>query len=258
MSEPMIHPETGAILRRRKRMETVTYQGQSRTVEVEGWFPDDGGDGLLVGADSKPLDDALAEMKCGYIPGYSHKLDAETVASRYSYLGPCLTPAEVESRVSQARRDALEEAAKVAKDYALKLEDMAELSPYPHIKREHEGRSWVAQTIAAAIRALSDTPSDTYISEAEQERDEFFNRLGRVTEELRLPMDATASRIIEAVRERVDNEREACASVSVKVEVPEGAENWTPLEAWEEALLVFDEAFRDAIRGRALKGEGDE
>jgi hypothetical protein len=31
-------------------------------------------------------------------------------------------------------------------------------------------------------------------------------------------MDATASRIIEAIRERVDNEREACASVSVKVE----------------------------------------
>jgi hypothetical protein len=64
----MIHPETGAILRRRKRTETITYQGQSRTVEVEGWFPDDDGDGVLVGADSKPLDDALAEMKCGW-PG---------------------------------------------------------------------------------------------------------------------------------------------------------------------------------------------
>ena len=106
--------------------------------------------------------------------------------------------------------------------------------------------------IAAAIRALSDTPPGTYASEAEQERDEFFNRLGRVTEELRLPMYATASRIIEAIRERVDNEREACASVSVHLKVPEGAENWTPLEAWEEALIVFDGAFRDAIRSRAL------
>jgi len=72
----------------------------------------------------------------------------------WRYIGPCLTPAEVDARVQQARRDALEEAAQVAKGYALKLEDMAELSPYPHVKREHEGRSWVAQTIAAAIRAL--------------------------------------------------------------------------------------------------------
>ena len=28
-------------------------------------------------------------------PGYSHNLDAVTVAARYSYLGPVLTPAEV-------------------------------------------------------------------------------------------------------------------------------------------------------------------
>jgi hypothetical protein len=68
MSGTTIHPKTGAILRRRKRTETITYQGQSRTVEVEGWFPDGDGDGILVGADSKPLDDALAEMKCGW-PG---------------------------------------------------------------------------------------------------------------------------------------------------------------------------------------------
>jgi len=63
MSETMTHPETGAMLRRRNRMETVIYQGQSLTVEVEGWLPDDDGDGILVGADSKPLDDALAEMR---------------------------------------------------------------------------------------------------------------------------------------------------------------------------------------------------
>ncbi len=63
MSDTIIHPETGAILRRRKRMETVTHQGQSRTVEVTGWFPDGDGDGILVGADMKPLDDALAEMR---------------------------------------------------------------------------------------------------------------------------------------------------------------------------------------------------
>ena len=43
--ETMIHPETGATLRRRKRLETITYMDQTRVVEVEGWFPEDDGDG---------------------------------------------------------------------------------------------------------------------------------------------------------------------------------------------------------------------
>ncbi|MFN8996544.1 MAG: hypothetical protein ACK5X3_23170 [Pseudomonadota bacterium] len=93
--------------------------------------------------------------------------------------------------------------------------------------------------------------SGEHLSEAEQERDEFFNRLGRITEYLDLPVDATAQRIIETICERVENEREACASVEVRVIVPEGAETWTPLEAWEEAIIAFDEAFRYAIRAAA-------
>ena len=87
-------------------------------------------------------------------------------------------------------------------------------------------------------------------SEAEAERDELFNRLGRVTSELGLSMDCTASRIIEAIYEKVDDEREACASVELRVEVPEGADQWTPLDAWEEALTLAVTAFRDAIRAR--------
>lgn len=177
--------------------------------------------------------------------------------------------------VAKAKREALEEAAREIAKLKAAIEeiaryhdthaahyetgerrfktyaDLAEAARFAQAAEAHKQR-------AAAIRALSATPPGTYTSEAEQERDEFFNRLGRITEELRLPMDATASRIIEAIRERVDNERDACASISVQVKVPDGAETWTPLEAWEEALLVFDEAFRDAIRSRALKGEGDE
>lgn len=171
------------------------------------------------------------------------------------YIGPCPTPAEVDARVKEARREALEKAAVVA-------EGRYELwhMPHPDDARPFEvcDDASACRDIAAAIRALSATPPGTYTSEAEQERDEFFNRLGRITEELRLPMDATASRIIEAIRERVNNERDACASISVQVKVPDGAETWTPLEAWEEALLVFDDAFRDAIRSRAMKGEGDD
>ncbi len=46
---------------------------------------------------------------------------AKTNIEKYEYLGPALTPAEVEARVAQARRDALEDCAKwhdeVASEY---------------------------------------------------------------------------------------------------------------------------------------------
>jgi len=63
----MVHPETGATLRRSRSIETVTYMGISKQVEIEGWFPDDGGDGVLIGEDSAPLDAVLAEMKLEYL-----------------------------------------------------------------------------------------------------------------------------------------------------------------------------------------------
>ena len=64
--ETMIHPETGALLRRRKRREVVAYMDLTRVVEVTGWFPEDDGDGVLLGADAAPFDQALAEMKAEY------------------------------------------------------------------------------------------------------------------------------------------------------------------------------------------------
>jgi HTH-type transcriptional regulator/antitoxin MqsA len=70
--ETMIHPESGALLRRRKRLETITYMDQTRVVEVEGWFPEDDGDGVLLGADAAPLDAALAEMKAEYAASVKH------------------------------------------------------------------------------------------------------------------------------------------------------------------------------------------
>jgi hypothetical protein len=177
----------------------------------------------------------------------------------YIYLGPCLTPAEVDARVAAAHKEWLAELnhdTDALMEAARRLEELHKNHKYkPETGEGSEHDTGYYRAIAegvAHIRALSGTPPGTYTNEAEQERDEFFNRLGRITEELNLPMDATASRIIEAVRERVDNEREECASVSVKVVVPDGAETWTPLEAWEGALLVFDEAFRNAIRSRAL------
>jgi HTH-type transcriptional regulator/antitoxin MqsA len=44
--ETMIHPETGALLRRRKRREVVAFMDLTRVVQVTGWFPEDDGDGV--------------------------------------------------------------------------------------------------------------------------------------------------------------------------------------------------------------------
>jgi HTH-type transcriptional regulator/antitoxin MqsA len=70
--ETMIHPETGATLRRRKRREVVAYMDLTRIVQVTGWFPEDDGDSVLLGADAAPLDAALAEMKAEYAASVKH------------------------------------------------------------------------------------------------------------------------------------------------------------------------------------------
>jgi hypothetical protein len=64
--QTMIHPETGALLSRRRRMETVQYMGLSRTVEVEAYWPEDDGDGVLVGSDSDTLEEAFLELRTEY------------------------------------------------------------------------------------------------------------------------------------------------------------------------------------------------
>jgi HTH-type transcriptional regulator / antitoxin MqsA len=64
--ETMIHPETGALLTRGLRQETVTYMGLSRVINASGWWPEDGGDGVIAGSDHDAFDAALAEMKAEY------------------------------------------------------------------------------------------------------------------------------------------------------------------------------------------------
>jgi hypothetical protein len=83
------------------------------------------------------------------------------LAALFNYAGPCLTPAEVEARVSEAQREALEEAALVAEN-----EPEPEGEPPPKL----HGRSVkniataavraTKRSIAAAIRALSDAPTN--------------------------------------------------------------------------------------------------
>jgi len=44
-------------------METVTYMGYSEEVEVEAFFPEDDGDGILIGSDSDSMDEAFCELR---------------------------------------------------------------------------------------------------------------------------------------------------------------------------------------------------
>lgn len=97
--------------------------------------------------------------------------------------------------------------------------------------------------IAATLRALL------------AERDEMWNRVQRVQEYLSLPEDCTAQRIIGAISERVSEAQEMCASAQVTVIVPDGAEEWSPLEAWEEGINCAIIEFRETIRNLTMPGE---
>jgi HTH-type transcriptional regulator/antitoxin MqsA len=59
----MTSPETGAPLTRGVRPFTVSYKGQSITVELPGWYPEGEGDGVLVGDDMAAADQALRDLK---------------------------------------------------------------------------------------------------------------------------------------------------------------------------------------------------
>jgi HTH-type transcriptional regulator/antitoxin MqsA len=58
-----IHPETGQTLHRGTREIEVAYRGLKRVVRVKGWFPMEGGDGILWRDDGAAADRALVEMK---------------------------------------------------------------------------------------------------------------------------------------------------------------------------------------------------
>jgi HTH-type transcriptional regulator/antitoxin MqsA len=62
-AQTMTCPETGAPLKRGVRPFTVTYKGQSITVDLPGWYPEGEGDGVLVGDDMAAADQALRALK---------------------------------------------------------------------------------------------------------------------------------------------------------------------------------------------------
>lgn len=66
MTQTRIHPETGQVLRREARVQTVSVGSMSREVEVPGWYPEDGGDSIHSGAELQALDRAYLELRAAY------------------------------------------------------------------------------------------------------------------------------------------------------------------------------------------------
>ncbi len=63
LPDTMVSPETGEMLRRGVRPFLVTYKGKSRTVDLPGYYPESGDDGVHVGGDMEVTDAALRTLK---------------------------------------------------------------------------------------------------------------------------------------------------------------------------------------------------
>jgi HTH-type transcriptional regulator/antitoxin MqsA len=57
------HPETGARLVRGTRPATLRHRGRQTIVDLPGWYPDEGGDGIVDADDMRCLDRALDALK---------------------------------------------------------------------------------------------------------------------------------------------------------------------------------------------------
>lgn len=66
MSETQIHPETGKVLRRDVRPQSVIVGSLSCTLDVPGWYPDDDSDSVHSGVDLKALDEAYKALREDY------------------------------------------------------------------------------------------------------------------------------------------------------------------------------------------------
>lgn len=66
MSEDRLHPDSGAALRRGVRRQTVRYGSLAREMDVPGWYPADGGEGVHSGADLADADRTYRELRDQY------------------------------------------------------------------------------------------------------------------------------------------------------------------------------------------------
>ncbi len=62
-SETRIHPETGEILYRDVRPIEFSYKGEKIFVDMPGWYPLEGDEGIFTHEDMKVSDQALRILK---------------------------------------------------------------------------------------------------------------------------------------------------------------------------------------------------
>jgi HTH-type transcriptional regulator / antitoxin MqsA len=63
LPDTMVSPETGEMLRRDVRPFIVIYKGKSRAVDLPGYYPENGNEGVHVGDDMNVTDVALRALK---------------------------------------------------------------------------------------------------------------------------------------------------------------------------------------------------
>lgn len=66
MAETRVHPETGKLLKREVRQQTVCVGSLSQIVDVPGWYPDDDSDAVHSGADLRASNDAYKSLRAAY------------------------------------------------------------------------------------------------------------------------------------------------------------------------------------------------
>ena len=65
-NETRIHPETGEILHRDVRPIEFTYRGEKIFVDMPGWYPVEGDEGIFTHEDMEVSDQALRILKSRY------------------------------------------------------------------------------------------------------------------------------------------------------------------------------------------------
>jgi len=66
VAQTRIHPDTGKLLRRDARAQTVCVGSLSRDVDVHGWYPEDDSDSVHSGEDLQAVESAYRELRMDY------------------------------------------------------------------------------------------------------------------------------------------------------------------------------------------------
>ena len=76
-----IHPETGEILHRDIRPIEFCYKGEKIILDMPGWYPDKGDDGIFTMEDMAVHDKALDILKARHEKSLQNNFSAENVIS---------------------------------------------------------------------------------------------------------------------------------------------------------------------------------